>query len=164
MEEKVIQIFNKLDIDYELIHHEKIFKSSDRTCIDVDFKGAICCKNLLVKEQKGSNKGKLYLISLAVDKKANLKDIAKKINAGRFTFATEEELVENLGIKSGNASILNIIEKPNTNVTFIIDKELLNYEKVAFHPNDNSMSIAFTPINIDKIFNEYNANYYYLDF
>lgn len=164
MEEKVIEIFNKLNIDYQLIHHDKIYKSSDRVGKNIDFKGAICCKNLLVKEQSGENKDKLYLISLAINKKADLKEIANKLNTARLTFASEDELVKNLGIKSGNASILNIIEKPDTSVTFVIDIELLNYKKVAFHPNDNSMSIAFSPIHIKDIMEEYNTKYYFIEF
>lgn len=164
MEEKVIKVFDKLNIEYELIHHERIYKSSDRAGKDVDFKGAKCCKNLLVKEQKGENKGKLYLVSLTVDKRANLREIEGKLNISRLTFATEDEMIENLGIKSGNASILNIIEKPHTNVTFVIDNNLLEYEKVAFHPNDNSMSIAFIPKHIEDILKEYNAKYCYIDF
>lgn len=162
LEKKVIEVFNKLNIDYEIIHHDRIYKGSDRSGKNIDFKGAVCCKNLLVKEQSGKNKNKLYLISLAVDKKANLKEIEAKLNISRLTFASEEELVENLGIKSGNASILNIIEKTDTSVTFLIDKELLSYTKVAFHPNDNSMSIVFSPIYIKDIMEEYNAKYYFL--
>lgn len=164
MEEKVIKVFDKLNIEYEIIHHDNIYKATDRIGKNIDFNGAICCKNLLVKEQSGENKGKLYLISLEINKKANLKEIASKLNASRFTFATEDELVNNLGIRTGNASILNIIEKPDTNVTFVIDKKLLNYEKVAFHPNDNSMSIVFSPIYIKDIMEEFNAKYYFVEF
>lgn len=164
MESKVIEVFNRLNIDYELIYHDKIYKSSDRVGKNIDFRGATCCKNLLVKEQSGINKGRLYLISLAINKKANLKEIANKLNIARLTFANEDELIENLGIKSGNASVLNIIEKPDTSVIFVIDSELLNYKKVAFHPNDNSMSIAFKPDNIEKIMKEYNAKFYFVEF
>ena len=163
MEKKVIEVFNKLNINYELVHHEKIYKSSDRIGKNIDFKGAVCCKNLLVKEQNGINKGKLYLISLSINKKANLKEISNKLNLSRLTFASEDELIENLGVRSGNASILNIIEKQDTTVTFLIDKELLSYNKVAFHPNDNSMSIAFKPDKIEKIMKEYNAIYYFVE-
>lgn len=164
MKNKVIEAFNKLNIDYELIYHDKIYKSSDGVGKKIDFKGATCCKNLLVKEQSGINKGKLYLISLAIDKKADLKEIANKLNIARLTFANEDELIENLGIRSGNASILNIIEKQDTFVTFIIDNNLLNCKKVAFHPNDNSMSIIFKPNNIEKILKEYNAKFYFVEF
>lgn len=162
MSEKVEEIFKKLNIQYEMITHENIYTSEDGK--DIDFKGATCCKNLFVKEQSGINKGKLYLISLAIDKKANLKEISNKLGISRLTFGNDDEMYENLGIRSGSASVLNVIEKDNTDVTFIVDNELLQYEKVAFHPNDNSKSIIFHPINIKTILDNYSVEYVFLDF
>ena len=158
MSENVEELFKKLEIKYKIISHEKIYTSQDGK--DIDFKGAICCKNLFVKEQSGKNKGKLYLISLRIDKKA----ISSKLGISRLTFGSDDEMYENLGVRSGSASVLNVIKKSNPSVTYIIDNELLNYQRVAFHPNDNSMSILFDPKYIETILDKCNVKYIYLDF
>ena len=140
MEQKVYDLFDKLDIKYEIIKHPPVFGASDRENISIDFKGGTCCKNLLVKDKAGKN---FFLISLPIDKKANLKLIQASLGCGRLEFASETELEENLGIKKGNASVLNIIEKEDTKVKFIIDKEILDIDSVCFHPNVNTASIKF---------------------
>lgn len=160
MEEKVYNTFKKLKIPFEIIKHPPVFKSSDRENIVIDFKGAICCKNLLVRDKTGNN---FFLISLPIDKKANLNLIRAKLGCSRLEFASQEELEENLGIKSGNASVLNIIEKEDTCVKFIIDKEILKLDSVCFHPNVNTLSIKFSPCYIEKILNEFNADYIFME-
>ncbi|MDD3303531.1 MAG: YbaK/EbsC family protein [Clostridia bacterium] len=160
MEEKVYAVFHKLKIPFEVIDHPALFKSSDRVNVEIDFKGATCCKNLLLKDKKDNQ---LFLISLPIDKKANLKILQEELGTSRLEFASKEELVENLGIKSGNASVLNIIEKQDTGVKFVIDNDLLQLDSVCFHPNVNTASIKFSPLYIEKILKKYNANYVFLE-
>lgn len=160
MEQDVYDLFNKLEISYEVITHPAIFKAADREFIDIDFKDSVCCKNLLLKDEKN---GDLFLVSLEIDKRANLKNIASVLGTNRLTFAKEDELIENLGVKSGSASVLNIIAKPNTCVKFVVDKNLLKLEKIAFHPNVNTASISFSPLRLEEILKYYNANYIFID-
>lgn len=160
MEQKVYDLFDKLDIKYEIIKHPPVFGASDRENISIDFKGGTCCKNLLVKDKAWKN---FFLISLPIDKKANLKLIQASLGCGRLEFASETELEENLGIKKGNASVLNIIEKEDTKVKFIIDKEILDIDSVCFHPNVNTASIKFSPLDIKKVLDNFNANYVFME-
>lgn len=160
MKEQVCEVFKQLNIEYEMINHPPIFKATDRESMQIDFKDSTCCKNLLLKDEKN---GKLFLVSLEIDKRANLKNIAKELNSNRLTFASENDLFENLGVVSGNASVLNIMLKPKTEVKFVIDKALLEINKVAFHPNTNTASISFSPKSIEKILKYYNANYIFMN-
>lgn len=158
--EEVINVFNKLGIDYTLVRHIAIFSRADEEKVkDIDFKGEIC-KNLFLKDKKNN---RFYLVSLPVFKRADLKKISDEINSHRLSFGNEEELWEKLHIKPGSVSILNVIGAPNTDVTFVIDKEIMGYDNVSFHPNDNTASIAFSPKNIEKIMKEYNKTYMFLE-
>lgn len=158
MEEEVYRIFEKLLIKYDVIEHKALFSASDGT--NVNFNGSVCCKNLLLKDKKSDDK---YLVSLEITKKANLKAIQEQLHIGKLTFCTEEELYEELKVRSGSVSILNIICNPSTDVNFLIDKELLKKNKVCFHPNINTKSVCFLPENIEKILNYYNASYSFID-
>lgn len=160
MEQDVYNLFEKLDIKYEIINHPALFKSTDSEHEKIDFKGAVCCKNLFIKDPKINE---YFLVSLEISKRADLKLIANKLNTNRLTFAKEEELYENLGVKSGSASVLNIMLKPHTKVKFVIDDELLNFEKVCFHPNVNTASVSFNPDKIEEILKHFNANYVYIN-
>lgn len=160
MEQQVYNLFEKLNIDYDVINHPALFKASDRDNIVIDFKDSVCCKNLLLKDEKTKE---LFLVSLQIDKRADLKRIAKELNTNRLTFAKEKELIENLGIKSGSASILNIILKPDTKVKFVVDKNILDLNKVSFHPNVNTSSVSFNPTKIEEVLKYYNADYIFLN-
>ena len=160
MKAKVWDVFKKLNIEYEEVNHSAIFKEKDEANKKVDFKGAMVCKNLLVKPEKSEER---YLLCLPLPKRADLKKIQEEIGCRRLSFVKEEELPVLLGVKSGSASVLNIIEKPNTNVKFFLDKEIKQFEKVAFHPNDNTASVLFSPKKLDRILSHFHAQYEWID-
>lgn len=158
--EEVIDIFEKLNIEYNLVRHPAVFgKADDEKIKDIDF-GGVVCKNLFVKDKKANQ---YYLVSLPKDKRANLKKISDEIGCARFSFGNDEELWEKLHIKPGSVSILNVIGAPDTDVIFVIDKDILNIPKVSFHPNDNTASVVFKPDNIETIMKEYNKQYMFLE-
>ena len=158
--EEVLDVFKSLDIEYKLVRHVAIFNRKDESLVkDIDF-GGVCCKNLFVKDKKNS---KFYLISMPIDERADLKKIAKELNAERLSFGNEEELWDNLHIKPGSVSILNVIGAPDTKVTFVIDKNIENIDRVSFHPNDNTASISFESKNLRKILDKYNKEYLFLE-
>ena len=78
-------------------------------------------------------------------------------------FGNEKELWDKLHIKPGSVSILNVIGAPDTDVTFVLDKELVGAGNVSFHPNDNTASIAFDSDSIKTIMDEYNKTLLYLE-
>ena len=158
--EEVLNVFKTLDIDYKLIRHVAIFNRKDEELVrNIDFDGEIC-KNLFVKDKKNN---KFYLISMPVSKRADLKKIADELNSDRLSFGNEEELWEKLHIRPGSVSILNVIGAPDTDVTFVIDENLKNCERVSFHPNDNTASISFESKNLTKLLDKYNKEYLFLE-
>lgn len=158
--EQVIQVFKDLNIEYKLIRHPAVFCRADEDKVkDIKFDGVIC-KNLFLKDKKDKV---YYLVSLPAHKRADLKKISDGLQSHRLSFGNEEELWDKLHIKPGSVSVLNVIGAPNTDVTFVLDKELMGLEKVSFHPNDNTASISFAPENIEKIMNNYNKTYMFLE-
>lgn len=158
--EEVLDVFKSLDIEYKLVRHVAIFNRNDEELVkEIDF-GGVCCKNLFLKDKKNNV---FYLVSMPVDKRADLKKISEELKSDRLSFGNEQELWENLHIKPGSVSILNVIGAPETKVTFVIDKNLENIERVSFHPNDNTASISFESKNITKILDKYNKKYVFLE-
>lgn len=159
IKEKVYKVLDELNIEYEKVEHPALFTVEDDIKYGIDFNG-VACKNLFIRNEK---KTRYYLIVLAGTKKANLKEIQKKLNETRFSFGNEETLYEKLKIRSGSVSIFNIINVGKTDVKFIIDKELLKANKVGFHPNINTATILFKPKNIEKILTKYDVDYEFLE-
>lgn len=159
MEEKIYRIFSDLKIPYEKIEHPALYSGEDNQKYNITFNGTIC-KNLFIRN---NNKSQYYLIILPLEKQTSLKDIQTLLNENRLSFGSETALEEKLKITPDSVSLLNIINIETTDVIFIIDKSLQNQEKVCFHPNINTATVLFSPIYIDKILNNYNVKYLYMD-
>ena len=81
----------------------------------------------------------------------------------RLSFGDEVTLQEKLGIKSGAVSIFNVINLKDNDITFLLDENILKYEKVGFHPNVNTFTVTFDPQNLYKIFECYNVKYKFIN-
>lgn len=159
MEDKKRQVYNffdSLNIEYSVVDHKAIFSEKDSNGMDEKCEGVIC-KNLFLKDKREETK--FYLVSLPLHKRANIKELEKKLGIKKLTFGNENELFEKLNILPGSVSILNVIDAPNTSVTFLVDSCLLTFDKVCFHPNDNTSSISFKSSELEKILNYFNVEY-----
>ena len=151
---EVKELFKKLNIPYDIVYHKPLFGADDND-EDIDFKGMVC-KNLFLTTKK---KDIFLLYSLPINKRADLKSIASILNTKRLEFGNEDLLLSKLNIKRGSVSVLNIILKKDTDVLFILDKDMFKYSRVSFHPNDNHASFSFSPNDILKILDFFNAKY-----
>lgn len=158
MEEKVYKVFNNLNIEYDVIHHPAAFTCNDINEDEIKFDG-VACKNLFLRNK---NKSKYYLILMPINKKVEIKSIEKLLDETKMSFGSEEVLAEKLNITRGSVSMLNIIGVEKTDVTFIIDKCILDNNKVGFHPNVNTATIIFSTKDIEKILNHYNVDYRFI--
>lgn len=158
--EKVYDFFEKLHIDYTVVNHKAIFSEKDSGGIDKKCDGIIC-KNLFLKDKNFESK--FYLVSLPLHKRADIKKLEKTLGIKKLTFGNEKELLEKLNITPGSVSILNVIDCFNSDVTFLVDSSVLEYDKVCFHPNDNTASISFNSNEIEKILKYFNVEYDFVD-
>lgn len=160
-------VYNKLDelkIEYSVINHKAMFSIED-TNFDDFADNIIIGKNLFLRNK---NKTKYYLIMVPLTKRVKLDELAEKLNETRFSFANEKELDNYLKITPGSVSYLNVITGKILGgdikeVTYVIDKELINLELVAFHPSDNTASVVTNPKSISTVFKEYGLKYNIID-
>lgn len=95
-------------------------------------------KNLFVRNKKG----KMWLLTLLEHRQVALKPTAKQLNAGNFSFASEERLMAHLGIRPGAVSPLALINDSTTQVDFILDNGVLEHEIIHMHPLDNTRTTS----------------------
>lgn len=153
-EVKVLETLNNLNIEFERVEHPEVYtiEEAKKYC---DFK-AVGCKNLFLKDIKTKN---YYLISMIDSKRADLKSIANQISVKKLTFAKAEELNNLLGSYPGEVSPFGLINDSEKEVTFLIDKELENMEKVAFHPNVNSATLLLKYNEFKKFLKIFDIQY-----
>lgn len=148
---EVIDLLNEKNIPFELVEHEEVYTMEDMEKLGLAEKGIIC-KNLFVRDQKGKNH---IVISVPHEKVVKLDDIGKKLGCGKLSFASKERLDKYLKLSQGYVSPFGFINDETKSVIFAFDKELMNKEKVGFHPNTNKATIFLKFNDLKKLIEEH---------
>ena len=136
-EERVYDLLNQLNIDYQRIDHEEA--NTMEVCLEIEknLKSTIC-KNLFLVN---SNKSQYYLLMLKENKKFKTKVISKQINSSRLSFGSDEKMLEYLDITPGSVSVLGLMNDHEHHVQLLMDKDLLQDEYLGYHPCINTSSL-----------------------
>lgn len=136
-EERVYDLLDQLQIDYQRIDHEKA--DTMEICLEIEKSlQAIICKNLFLVN---SNKSQYYLLMLKGHKKFKTKNISKQIKSSRLSFGSDEKMLEYLDITPGSVSILGLMNDKNNQVQLLMDQDLLEDEYLGCHPCINTSSL-----------------------
>lgn len=136
-EERVYDLLDQLDIEYQRIDHEEA--NTMEVCLEIEknLKSTIC-KNLFLVN---SNKSQYYLLMLKGNKKFKTKVISKQINSSRLSFGSNEKMLEYLDITPGSVSFLGLMNDYDFKVQLLMDKDLLQDEYLGCHPCINTSSL-----------------------
>jgi Ala-tRNA(Pro) deacylase len=142
----VFHILSDLNIPYATHEHQAVFTVEDASCIDEWFDAA-ASKNLFLWNKKNGN---YYLVVTKANKRVDLKKLQETLQESKLSFAKAEQLNAYLGITPGSVSPFGLINDANKIVHAIIDTDLMQAEKQAFHPNKNTATIVLTTEDFKK--------------
>lgn len=145
-QEHIYSLLNKYKLQYEMETHEPALTVDDMISYGLADKGVLC-KNLFLRDSKGK---RFFLVSLEGTKQADLKELGKKLGAGNISFASEEKLMEILGVVQGGVAPFALVNDKNRKVEFFIDQELTKCDKLAIHPLINTETIFISYKNLEK--------------
>ena len=137
-EQQVRERLDFLGIAYERHEHPPIAtaEEGDR------YWGAIAAthsKNLFLRNQKGDRH---YLLIVMHSKRVDLRRVANQIGDGKLSFASPERLLKYLGVTPGSVSPFGLMHDHERAVNVFVDRDLENAERVSFHPNINTVTLA----------------------
>ena len=126
----------ELGIEAETVEHEPVFTVAESRPVKARIPGAHS-KNLFVKDKKG----RLFLITARDETPIDLKRVHEAIGAsGRVSFGSADQLREALGVEPGSVTPFAVVNDSEGQVTVILDANLMEHERVNFHPLINSMT------------------------
>jgi Ala-tRNA(Pro) deacylase len=91
-------------------------------------------KNLFLTDTNG----RMVLVVAKDDTRVDLKALAKRLRAGRFSFGKPELLEAVLGVPPGSVTPFALINPTAAGVTVVVDKALLDFAEVNCHPLENT--------------------------
>ncbi|QFU15058.1 prolyl-tRNA synthetase associated domain-containing protein [Microvirga thermotolerans] len=125
-----------LGIAAETVEHEPVFTVAESRPVKARIPGAHS-KNLFVKDKKG----RFFLITAKDETAIDLKRAHEAIGAsGRLSFGSAEQLRALLGVEPGSVTPFAVVNDRENRVTMILDANLMEHERVNFHPLVNSMT------------------------
>src|SRR6476646_2698115 len=134
----VLARLDQLAIPYDRYEHPPI-ATGDEGLEHWDGIDAVHCKNLFVRNQKGSRH---YLVILPVTKRADLRLGANQIGDGKLSFASADRLLRYLGVTPGSVSPFGLIHDRQHHVHVFLDRELKIASRISFHPNINTRTVV----------------------
>jgi len=150
-ETELYAFFDKHGIAYKTHRHDPVFTVGEAQAARAGMNGGHS-KNLFVRDKKKNH----ALIIAHEDQRIDLKGLAAQIGLGRVSFASPDRLMAHLGVAPGSVtpfSLLNAYQRPtpsNREILVIIDKKLLTFERVYFHPLHNAATTSVSPEHLVK--------------
>lgn len=132
----LLAYLDELGIAAETVEHEPVFTVAESRPVKARIPGAHS-KNLFVKDKKG----RFFLITAKDETAIDLKRAHEAIGAsGRLSFGSGDQLREMLGVEPGSVTPFAVVNDRAGRVTMILDANLMDHDRVNFHPLVNSMT------------------------
>ena len=137
-EQRVYDALAELGIPFERHEHPPVFTVEEA---NVHWAGieAAHCKNLFLRNKKGTIH---YLVILEHARQADLGRLVERLGGDRLSFASPERLLAHLGLTPGSVSPFGLINDRMRQVQVVIDADLKNASRIAFHPHVNTATIV----------------------
>ncbi len=136
--EKVLQILTEIGIPYEKHEHPPVFTVEEAAEHYENIPGGQC-KNLFLRDKRGRR----HFLAIVESRRAvDLPILSDVMEEKKLGFASDERLMQYLGLTSGSVSPFGLINDTDKEVGVILDENLLDQELLHFHPNINTASLV----------------------
>lgn len=136
----LFRFLDELGIAHKTKSHPPVFTVAESVSLRDEIPGGHT-KNLFVKDKKDN----FFLLTVEEHASVDLKTVHTIIGAAsKVSFGKPEKLMEYLGVVPGSVTALGAINDTGKNVTFVLDKDLMEHEIINCHPlsNDATTSIG----------------------
>ena len=130
---------DELGLAHETRWHEATFTVEEGRELKASMPGGHT-KNLFMKDKDGV----IVLISAHAESELKLNQLHKLIGTRRLSFASGELMVELLGVTPGSVTGFALMNDTGGKVRFVVDKALMAYETLNFHPLVNTGTTAIS--------------------
>ena len=136
--QEIYTLLDKRNIWHEVTEHKAVYNMAEVAEIPLPYPEADA-KNLFIRDDKKRN---YYLITVKGDKRVDLKAFRQQNGTRPLTFASDQNLMDILGLIPGAVTPLGLLNDREHKVTFWLDKSFLEGSGlIGVHPNDNTATL-----------------------
>src|SRR5437588_5534652 len=127
--EELLARFSEVGIAHRTYLHPPVFTVAEATALRGSLPGGHC-KSLFLKDRKGG----FWLAVMLEERRIDLKRLAVRLEAPRFSFGGAAELYELLGVHPGSVTPFALINDVECRVTPVLDAAMLDHDPLNYHP------------------------------
>lgn len=154
IEEQIHDTLNALGIAFRQVEHPAAHTIQDCKWAE-DALSALIPKNLFLTPR---NQSAYYLCIVHPDSVFRTSDLSKQVPSSRLSFGPEDKLSELLQTYPGAISPMGLIFPSSAPVHLLIDERLKSIPMLAFHPNDNTKTLAISNTDFFSVFLPYTGH------
>lgn len=131
---------------FHLYEHQAVDNAQAATEVRALMAGVIC-KSLFLRGKDGS----LWLVTVPLDARVDLKSLGQKLGCGRLSFGDAEAMMRHLGVRPGSVTPLAVLNDAEGAVRLVMDAGLFFLPLINVHPLLNTMSVDIDPRSVARL-------------
>src|SRR6202022_2636065 len=135
--------FDALGIVHRTYSHPPAFTVAEAAALRGSLPGGHC-KGLFLKDKKGG----FWLAVMLEERRTDLKKLAARLGAPRFSFGSAHDLYELLGVRPGSVTPFALVNDVTRRVTPVLDAAMLEHDPLNYHPLANDRTTAVAPADL----------------
>ena len=143
MKEKIFEILDSLQIQYQNFEHQPTFSTTDAKWVDVPGKRV---KSLFLRNKKPT---KYYMVVIEDEKALDSNHVRHLLWENKLSFASEERMLDQIGVRPWHVSPFALMNNKNHDVEVIFDENLRDV-LIGFHPGRNDNTTVLKMQDIEK--------------
>ncbi len=156
------QVANKLQelgIAFDVVEHPPAFTTEQADSYIEGMEG-VRTKSMFLTNRK---KTQYYLLIMDDKKRLDIDDFKVQVGADRIRMASLESLAEKMNLPAGTVSPFGLLNNEEKDIQVYFDKEIINEERMTFHPNTNEKTIFISTQDLFKFLQDLGYSYQVLD-
>ena len=156
---KVANKLQELGITFDVVEHPPAFTTEQADSYIEDMEG-VRTKSMFLTNRK---KTQYYLLIMDDKKRLDMDDFKVQVGADRIRMASLDSLAEKMNLPAGTVSPFGLLNNEEKDIQVYFDKEIINEERMTFHPNTNEKTIFISTQDLFKFLQDLGYSYQVLD-
>ena len=141
---------DRAGIRYEVTDHPAVYNMAELEQVSLPYPDRDG-KNLFVRDDKKKN---FYLITVAGEKRVDLKEFRKVHGLRPLSFASPAQLMERMGLVPGAVTPLSLLQDEDKKITLYLDRFFAG-GLIGVHPNDNTATIWLAAEDLVRVIEDH---------
>ena len=156
------QVANKLQelgIPFDVVEHPPAFTTEQADRYIEGMEG-VRTKTMFLTNKK---KTQYYLLIMDDKKRLDMDLFKELVSANRIRMASLDSLAEKMNLPAGTVSPFGLLNNEEKDIQVYFDKEIINEERMSFHPNTNEKTIFVSTRDLFKFLQDLGYSYQVLE-